>query len=218
MIVEEVDKAVKNTKEVMKEEFREEIKKEINKQLREVKLTNNKENRESVSEKVVKTVQSNEMYIEKLERENKRNNIIIVGIEVEARNMKDELVKWIAEEIKVNVEAESGRKIKDGMYLLKLKGQEDKARVMRNSFALKGTNIFIKEDLTYKEREFQRKLVDFAKEWKVEHKDARIKIRYKKVWIDEDLYVWDEKENKIVLVENEKEEAGNKELENRTKN
>ena len=215
MIVEELDKVVKNTKEVIREELKDEMKKEISKQLKDVKISNNNEN---VSENVMKTVYNNEMYIEKLERENKRNNIIIVGIEAEIGNLKKELVKWIAEDVKANVEAESGRKIKDGMYLLKLKSQEDKERVMRNSYTLKGTNIYIKDDLTYKEREFQKKLVDFAREQKEENKDAYIKIRYKKVWVNEDLYVWDEKEKKIVMVENDRERVENKEIQNRPKN
>lgn len=56
--------------------------------------------------------------------------------------------------------------------------------------------IIIEDDLTRKEREIQQKLREMAREGK-EKGDNNIKVGYKKIYLKDKWYRWNEKEEKL---------------------
>ena len=68
-------------------------------------------------------------------------------------------------------------------------------KIMNNKNKLKGTNIFINDDCTKRERIMQKEIRRMALEAKKEHKIVTMK--YKKVIIDVEEWVWNDKEMKL---------------------
>jgi len=59
-----------------------------------------------------------------------------------------------------------------------------------------GSRIYIDDDLTQKKREVQRKLREVAKDEKANGR--RTRIRYRRIEIEGQMYIWNEEENRIV--------------------
>lgn len=60
------------------------------------------------------------------------------------------------------------------VLVMKLKKRDDKVEVLKESVRLKGTKIYLEEDLTGEERKTQSKLLDLRR--KIKEKDASAKV------------------------------------------
>ncbi|XP_008204064.1 golgin subfamily A member 6-like protein 6 [Nasonia vitripennis] len=111
-----------------------------------------------------------EWRIEEGERERKRNNVVISGIRGEGWD-KDKLKSWVRDKLRIEIEfkrvwtirgranSKIGAQCKDG---------EEKEKLMGMKSALKGTDVFIDHDTTWRERRTREKLNELAKQWKRE--------------------------------------------------
>lgn len=138
-----------------------------------------------------------EWKLEKREREERRRNIIIKGLE-EREGRRREVVEGLLRDIGVVVEIgeikriggdkEKGRE----MIVVKLGSEEQKREVMRNKRKLKGRREKIMEDWTWKERRMRWKLEELAKN--EERRGRRVWIGYGRIRIGEKWWRWDEEE------------------------
>lgn len=125
------------------------------------------------------------------ERENRRNNIVIKGMDIE-KTVKDR-EGWVQELL--NDRLKVGCKIvnvkKSGPVLIvKVDNEESKKKVMKNKYKLKEGNIFIENDLTWEERKIQEKIGRWVKEQK--SKGLKVKASYARVKINEVWKRWEE--------------------------
>lgn len=97
------------------------------------------------------------------EKEERRNNIVLksVRIEGEKKLIKGALKEWVKDFLKDklgivgNVEH---CRLSGKVIIAKLGDEETKKKVMKNKNKLKGSNIFIENNLTWEERNVQEKI------------------------------------------------------------
>lgn len=137
--------------------------------------------------------------LEMKERRERRKNIIIRGVELEEKNIKENIEEWMREKLGVKQKVEAAEKRRMGTnkegkkiegVLVKLQDVEKKREVMVNRKNLKGTNIFIDDDLTKKEREIQKKIRERAEEER--KKGNKVKIGYQKLEVNGAWLKWQE--------------------------
>lgn len=107
--------------------------------------------------------------MEKKDREERKNNIIIKGLNVgKGRNgLEKKVEEFVKERLGVEARVERARLVGGGrMIQAKIKDQENKRRIMESKSRLGKEEIYIENDRTVKEREIQRKIVKMAKEQK----------------------------------------------------
>lgn len=113
---------------------------------------------------------------------------------------KEEIEKFFKEELGVNCETKWVRIVgKQDMRIIqvRLKKEGDKEEIMRNKKRLGSKRIYIDHDLTRRERETQREMVQWAK---VERgKGRNVKIGYHKLRIEDKWISWQ-------AIKNEKED------------
>lgn len=136
-----------------------------------------------------------------IERREKKTSIVIKEVDRERGNAKEivsKIVRELAGEelVKEIKEVYSIGKEKDKVILVKMSEYENKSKVMANRNKLKGTQIYLDDDLSKEEREVQRHVRIWADE---ERKKGRsVKIGRGKCSIGEDVYVWNEAEKQMV--------------------
>lgn len=116
-----------------------------------------------------KQVKEMEIMMEKKDREERKNNIIIKGLNVgKGRNgLEKKVEEFVKERLRVEAKVERARLIGGGRVIqAKIKDQENKRRIMESKSRLGKEEIYIENDRTVKEREIQRKIVKMAKEQK----------------------------------------------------
>lgn len=97
--------------------------------------------------------------------------MIFKGIK-EKRGKIREGVENICREIGVSVEIDEVKEVKAGkeekgkMVIVRLKSEEDKKKILENERKLKGKEIWIEEDQTFKERKMKWRLRQLAGEEK----------------------------------------------------
>lgn len=155
---------------------------------------------EKEREELYKRIEILERRNEKVERRERKNNIVIKGLhrrEGTVREKVEELMKEIEaeEEIQgikeIKTTGEGERKI----YIVKLEDFEKKKGIMQKKSKLKGKNIYIDDDMTWQEREMQRKIRERAR---LEREKGKIvKIKYSRMIINGKGYKWNELENRL---------------------
>jgi len=141
------------------------------------------------------TIKKMEDLLEKKDREDRKNNIVIKGMTFKeyGQRLRVEIEKFIEEKIKVKAEVVYARKIgKGNTIVVKLGSLEQKIDIMKNKSKLGTTDIYIENDRTIKEREIQRKIVAVAKGEKDKNKETDIKISHWKLRINGIWYKWNE--------------------------
>jgi hypothetical protein len=102
--------------------------------------------------------------------------------------------EWLEREIGVKVNV---KKIdKDKMMLAKIESWEQKKNNMLNNSKLKertGERMYIHDDLTNEERKTQKKLREVSRE----ERGKRVKIKYRKIQINGERFMWDKREDKL---------------------
>lgn len=148
------------------------------------------------------------MVIDK-EKEERRENIVIKGVDTDKRDLKKWVKEFLEEKMEVEVEVISCRK--SGKVLVaKLKDWQMKKKVMENKHKLKGGRIFIENDLTWQERKTQEKIHKWVKEEREKGRD--VKVGYARVRIGGNWRKWEEVEREIEARRKEN-EAGEREEE-----
>ncbi|XP_076291000.1 uncharacterized protein LOC143214172 [Lasioglossum baleicum] len=142
---------------------------------------------------------------ERKEKQERKNNIIIRGEEIENRVetkqiVKDILEKMVEAEVEINEAAEIGRGKR--AILVKLGSWEEKRKVMDAKRKLKGRKLYIDDDLTRKEREVQETLREKAREER--ENGNKTNVGYKKIWIGETVWIWNEQTGQLIKKEGTK--------------
>lgn len=140
-----------------------------------------------------------EIYQERKEKAQKRDNIIIKGKTFEKSNTTESVRKFIKEKIDIDLHILETKTIKVGAAehtVVKLGSLEQKIQVLKAKSKLKNEieKIFIENDLTFQERKIQREIKNFAKQ----HTGKEVKIGYQKVRIENTLYKWDYKNSSLI--------------------
>jgi len=196
--------------ERMKERMSELEKRIEEKKLRESKI-NEEKNEAEIESKWEGRLRVLEKSMEGKEREDRRRrNIIIKGVPREKDDWRwgvEKLLKEIGAEVKIGElrRINTGREDKGEMVWLRLEREEDKRLVWENKKKLKGRNIWIEEDLSWKEREVRRKLGVIA---------AGERRKGKKVWVEVDRikiervwWRWDEEKGSLARLVGRREQG-----------
>ena len=142
-----------------------------------------------------------EQKIELLEKDKKKNNIVISGLKIESttnQNLKQKLNEFLRDHLQVTDKINNAQKINEHMYVAELNCFDTKMKILKNKGKidyLKENKIFINTDLTKKEIKIQSKIREIAKEER--NKGNRIKIGYKKLTINGKEWKWDKNENNV---------------------
>ncbi|KAF5303687.1 hypothetical protein FQR65_LT00831 [Abscondita terminalis] len=189
---EEKSRVEKSTGRTEDDEEIRNIWKEMLKEIKEIKLNQVKTNEEikemkeemkKISERLeqkCKTLEekceSLERRVEFLEKEDKKKNLVIKGVDIKGgrKEIRKEIEGMIKETLGIEKKIEEATEIRKGIVIIKMENIED-----RNKGKMKGTKIYIDEDLTKKEREIQTIIRMEAK--KLEKEGNIVKIRYKKI-------------------------------------
>ena len=182
-------KEIKRSNAELKEEFKntqEDWKRERNEMKEEIKILANK----------IKLLEQNEEARKKAE---KKCNIVINGINFKsenARELDEEINKFINTELKIKSDVSSSYKIANkNVYIAKCFSFAEKSSIMKNKYKLQGKKVFINNDYTKKEIEVQKKLKELAKE--EQKKGKKTKIGYRKIQIDGKWKSWADIEDEI---------------------
>ena len=118
-------------------------------------------------------VHRHDRMIELQHRQAKRNNIIVTGVD-EPEDGNENLLQTIDDILQQKLGIESGpysvyrigqkRPSHSRLIVIKFLNYDDKVKVLKNKSRLKGSNIFIKLDLTFSQRSRRRTLLEMCKE------------------------------------------------------
>lgn len=137
--------------------------------------------------KLEKRLENLEWEKERRDREMRRNNRVIKGMDKRGDNRIDqEVKKFIKVNLKMKIEVRRAFKIQTGrnksIVVAELKNWEQKKELMIRKKELKA-GIFIGNDLTKMEREIQEQLRDRAK--KEKDKGNKVKLNYRKILVND---------------------------------
>lgn len=136
--------------------------------------------------------------LEKREEEScrleKKNNITIRGLQLGSTNIKSEVSNFLRETVEVDVNVIDAKSIKlrkgDNLVIAKLSCFDDKLTVMRNKKKLTGSEIYVNNDYTKKERDIQNQILKQANAEK--DKNNIVKIGYRKLTVNNVTKRWKE--------------------------
>ena len=186
MIEELIKKVDENTEETRK--LREDSKEKEQKW--------NKE-RQEMGDKITKL----EKRLEGLDRERRRNNVIIKGIDLDGHNLSETVSKLIKEKLNVETQVKSAvlmDRTDTKVIIVQLRDFQEKMKVMKNKYKLKGLNIYMEDDLTPAERQTQYEIRKKAKE--IGNMGKAVKIGYRKLIVDGEIYKWNETQHELVAL------------------
>ncbi|KYM93668.1 hypothetical protein ALC62_15727 [Cyphomyrmex costatus] len=192
------EEMVKELKKEFMEEVRKEVKKEMNKEIEKIREEemNARKSLEGEIEKMRKTLEESEKRRLDKERRERRMNFVVRGEKVGERRVTD-AVNGVFEKMGVK---DKGIKVKeafqlksregDSVILVKLSSVDEKRMVMENKNKLRGTNVFVDDDMTKSERDRQSAMRKWAK---IEReKGMNVKIGFGRAWMNEKEYEWNE--------------------------
>ncbi|XP_050515097.1 uncharacterized protein PF3D7_1120000-like [Diabrotica virgifera virgifera] len=159
-----------------------------------------KEEIQELNKRVMSLEKANET-MEQLEKNSKRNNIVISGLKIEENKEKQkEVIKtFIKDTLKIESNITKVTKINESMCIAEIANYEKKTEIMRNKYKLKeisGSPVYIKHDLTKQERKVQKLLTEKANEERRLNKN--VKIGYQKITINGKTFKWNNETNDIV--------------------
>lgn len=197
------DRLIKEIAE-LKMEVREEIKgikEKMDEERRAREEERKKEKEEWAREKVKleERIARLEWINEKKERIDRRNNIVIRGVNWRAEKLEREVEGFVKDSLKMDIEVKKADKITAGkgkqMVIAEVGCWEQKRIIMEKKREL-AKGVIIENDLTRKERQIQQELREIAKEER-EKGEEKVKVGYKKILIGEKMFWWNEKEGKL---------------------
>lgn len=201
----EIQNMMKYVLEEMKNEMikkQEELMEELKEMRKEMKRK--EEKWEEEREQLISRIEILENRQESEEREKKKNNIVVKGlsIENENENVKEKVEEFIKKEMKIETKLTKAMKINIGtkseMILAQVESWEMKRKIMEGKSKLKGTKIYVDNDLTKNEREIQREIRNIVRE--TARAGDKVRIGYQKLAINEKEYKWSKKERGLVQI------------------
>ena len=192
------EEIVKQIKTELMEEVRREVKNEMKKEIEKFREEERIARKilESELEKMRKIIQDSEKRTQEQERRERSLNIVVRGEKVEGRRVMDAVTK-VFEKIGVK---DRGIKVKDvfklrsreddSLILVKLYSMDEKRMIMEKKNKLKGTTIYVDDDLTKNERERQSAMRVWAKSER--EKGMSVKVGIGRAWMNGREYVWNE--------------------------
>ncbi|EZA56118.1 hypothetical protein X777_03726 [Ooceraea biroi] len=199
-----------------REKKREGLRRRVEKLERKGEKESEGEGMEEGRKVVERKVRELERWREIEERERRKRNVIVKGVEVQGEGIEGavrRIWKEIGAEAEIEETREIGKKSERGrkMILVKLKDREGKREVMSKKRALRGRMERIEDDLTMKERRMQWRLERMTEE---ERRNKReVWVKYARIWIEGKWWSWDEERE--VLVDREGRERGKEKEERR---
>lgn len=138
--------------------------------------------------------------MERIEKENKKNNVIITGLTMdtyETDKLREGAEKFIKQNLQVDVKIKSATKIGQMTCLIELNHSKDKENIMKNKSKLKNVSgsVYINEDQTRRERERSKILREIARTEK--EKGKTVKIGYNKITINGEVWRWNKNSDKL---------------------
>ncbi|KAK9707951.1 hypothetical protein QE152_g27532 [Popillia japonica] len=138
-------------------------------------------------------VQELENKLARIEKEHKKENIVIKGLDPTENINKIDVQEFIEEKMGIKVEIKEVERIgiNNSRMIIKAKmnNMDNKRLVMKNKNKLKGTKYFIDPKFTNEEEKIQKKLREEAR---VERdKGKQVKVEYQKIRINSEWYKWD---------------------------
>lgn len=199
--MEEILRAIQEMRSEMNERFdrsneqNEKVKKEvenINQELviMKVEMKKREEEWKAEKEELYDRIQRMEEKAERQEKEKRRNNIIIRNANIRGEELVKQVEDFMQGRLKIQSKIVEAYEIGDGAILAKVKNWKEKKDVMKNSRHLKGTEIYIENDMTLQERKIQKKLRQMARDEKEKGNEA--KVGYRKLTINNKVYLWEE--------------------------
>lgn len=142
--------------------------------------------------------------IDQLERNQKRPNIVVTGLERDTELSARETVEQLfREKVSDDIVVASAYKInmKNGSskFIATMRSVEDKITVMKGKAKLLsdgGKKVFVADDLIKKDEFVQFQARSFAKKMSAENKEA--KVAFKRVYVDNVAHIWDENSQTFV--------------------
>lgn len=139
--------------------------------------------------------------LEKYEKERKRENIIIKNLAIDGQVTPGKIEKFLNSKMQTRIEVvdafKVGRIAEKQVIVAKLKDFGQKKMIMENKNKLKGTNTYIENDLTNREKVIQNQIWAVAKN---EMKNGdKVKVGYQKMFKNNKIYIWDKKDNALRL-------------------
>lgn len=132
--------------------------------------------------------------IEKQERRDRKNNVVVRGLRVNKEGTKEQIERFFREEMDAKSEVvwakEVGSQGKE-VIIAGLRNWEEKQEVMRNKYKLRGSKVFVNHDLTRAEREIQSRILEAAREER--RKGREVKVGYQKIRVDGKWIEWVER-------------------------
>lgn len=138
--------------------------------------------------------------ISQSEKREKKNNIVVKGVNMNEVLIKNEVETFLKTELDLNITIRAAEVIKPKsakpFVLVKLNSWQDKVAVMKTKKKLRGTNKYIDDDLTQEEQKMQASLREIAKLEKGKGRDA--KVGYGRIFIDRERWDWNQHLGEIV--------------------
>lgn len=135
----------------------------------------------------------NKETMERLEREKRRKNIVIQGLDIKTNDeekMKEEVKQFLNKELGTELEVNRARKIGSRTCIIELDSLENKNKVMKNKGKLRnlGKKIYINDDMNKQEREIQKEIRNRAKD---ERKTGKVvKLGFQKMIVNNEEWIW----------------------------
>lgn len=151
--------------------------------------------------KAWKEIRKMRMEINRKEKRERKNNLIIRGIHHNEREDKEEKMRsFIEKEFKMGREVEKVETVKTGrgeILIIKMKNWEAKRKVMEEKGKLRerSEKIYIDDDLTQEERRVQRCIRERGN--KERESGKRVKIGYRKIQINGVTLRWNEENERL---------------------
>lgn len=152
-------------------------------------------------------LESIEHSYERMEREKRKNNLLITGLNVKPRQgeeLKNTMESFLKEHLKLEVKLKTATKVNEKICIITTESMQDKIEVLKNKSKLKNIevqkSVYINSDLTTKEREIQSKIRKIAAGERKAGKTAT--TGYQKLITNGQLWKWNEKEDKLVQPSN----------------
>lgn len=130
-------------------------------------------------------------WINEKDKFERMENIIIKGIDLSSKNIKEDIKTIIVDKLGVQVEFELVNVwVKGTVVIVKLGSAEQKQEIMKNKSRLKGTNIFIDNDLSFEDRKKQEEIGKWVRGQR--ERGKQIKMGLGKVQIEGKWIKWEE--------------------------
>ena len=128
-------------------------------------------------ENLTKKIEKLDEEVEAKERKDIRNNIVIKNVNFPEIKVKEEVEKFLKDKLNKNVCILQANKINERITVAKMESWTQKRDVMNGKNMLKGTQIYIDNELTKNEAIIQKQLRDIAKEEQNKGKEVKLVTR-----------------------------------------